>query len=454
MRGRAPNQTIWLRGIVAAPMLAASSCAAFAGGFEIQQSAYFQGMSFAGVATGGPSLASMGWNPATSALASYGLAMESSYSIVLPQIDVTVLNPEVQLPPPGTAKVDMGRDTPLGASFATWRVNDKTVLGLSMISPFGLATKPDDVDWAGKYAAITSKVFTLAAIPSISYELLSGLSVGAGVQLQYSELTKLTAATPLGGSSVDGDDFGVGYMLGINYMPGPNTSVGLGFRSSIHHDLEGNVKIGVDPAVAALSGLGPTVSAPTQFQVDLPEKVTFSFRQALSPKARLLGTIDWVNWSRFGVIPVVLKGPFDLSPLLPTLPPGATVAALDFKWDDGWLFAFGGEYDWSPNLTLRAGVAYEISPIQSATSRLVQVPDNNHTWVSVGASYKTGANSSIDFAYSHIFYEDDAPFSRFPASTLPLGAPPLVGTADVSIDYVSVGWRLLLGAQDSASSLK
>jgi long-chain fatty acid transport protein len=136
------------------------------------------------------------------------------------------------------------------------------------------------------------------------------------------------------------------------------------------------------------------------------------------------------------------------------LPPGATVAELDFKWDDGWLFALGGEYDWSPALTLRAGVGYEISPIQSATSRLVQVPDNNHTWVSVGASYKTGANSSIDFAYSHIFYEDDAPFRQFPASTL-APAPPLVGTADVSIDYVSVSWRLLLGAQDSgASSLK
>ena len=378
--------------------------------------------------------------------------MESSYSLVFPQIDLTVLNPEVQPPPPGTAKVDMGKDTPLGASFATWRVNDKTVLGLSVISPFGLASKPDDTNWAGKYVAITSKVFTIDAIPSVSYEILPGLSLGAGVQLQYSELVKLRAATPLGGSRIDGDDFGVGYMLGINYMPGPNTSVGLGFRSSIHHELEGDTKINVDPPASAL--LGPTVKAPTQIEVDLPEKLTFSFRQGLSPRTRLLGTIDWVNWSRFDVLPVVLKGPFELAPLLPTLPPGATVAELDFKWDDGWLFALGGEYDWSPDLTLRAGIGYEISPIQSSTSRLVQVPDNNHTWVSVGASYKTGANSSIDFAYSHIFYEDDAPFRQFPASTL-APAPPLVGTADVSIDYVSVSWRLLLGAQDSgASSLK
>ncbi len=446
------NRTIWLRGVVAVQMLAASSCAAFAGGFEIQQSAYFQGMSFAGVATGGPSLASIGWNPATSAFASYGLTVESSYAVVFPQIDLTVLNSDVQPPPPGTADIDMGRDTPLGASFVAWRLNDKTVLGLSVISPFGLATKPDDIDWSGKFVAITSKVFNIDAIPSISYEILPGLSVGAGVQLQYFELLKLRAATPLGGSSIDGDDFGVGFMAGINYSPMPSTSVGLGFRSSVHHMLEGDTKINVDPAASALLGLGPTVGAPTQIEIDLPEKVTFSFRQGISPRARLLGTIDWVNWSRFGVVPVVLEGPLDLGPLLPALQTGASVAELDFKWQDGWLFALGGEYDWSANLTLRAGVGYEISPIQSATSRLVQVPDNDHTWVSVGASYKTSANSSIDFAYSHIFYEDDAPFVQFPASTLSQGAPPLVGTADVSIDYVSVSWRLLLGSQNSGVS--
>jgi long-chain fatty acid transport protein len=444
------NRTVWLRGIVAAPLLAGSSCAAIAGAFEIQQSAYFQGMSFAGVATGGPSLASMGWNPATSAFASYGLTLESSYAVVLPQVDLTVLNPGAQLPPPGTNQVDMGRDTLLGASFGAWRLNEKTVLGLSVISPFGLATKPDDVNWAGKFVAITSKVLSIDAVPSISYEILPGLSVGAGVQLQYFELQKLRAATPLGGSTIDGDDFGVGFMAGINYSPVAGTSVGLGFRSSVHHDLEGDTTIQVNPTTAALFGLAPTIKAPSEVEIDLPEKVTFSFRQALSPRTRLLGTIDWVNWSRFDVVPAVLEGPLKLEPLTPALQPGTSVANFVFKWQDGWLFALGGEYDWSPNLTLRAGVGYEISPIQSATSRLVQVPDNNHTWLSVGASYKVSMNSSIDFAYSHIFYEDDAPFEQFPASTLLQGAPPLLGTADVSIDYFSVSWKLVLGSQNSS----
>ena len=87
------------------------STEAFAGGFEVQQSAYFQGMSFAGVATGGPSLASIAWNPATSSSAASGLTMELSYALVLPDARLTVANPDVQLPPPGPDHVDIGQDS-------------------------------------------------------------------------------------------------------------------------------------------------------------------------------------------------------------------------------------------------------------------------------------------------------------------------------------------------------
>ena len=236
-----------------------------------------------------------------------------------------------------------------------------------------------------------------------------------------------------------------GFTTGINFSPVTGTSMGLGFRSSVHHVLEGETKIQFNPTASALFGLASTVEAPTQIGIELPEKITFSFRQGLSPRARLLGTIDWANWSRFDVVPVVLEGPLRLGPLIPALKQGATVANFEFKWQDGWLFALGGEYDWSPSLTLRAGVGYEISPVHSATTRLVQVPDSDHTWASMGASYKLSTNCSVDFAYSHIFYEDDAPFKRFPASALLQGVSPLLGNADVSVDVISVSWRMVLG---------
>jgi long-chain fatty acid transport protein len=146
-----------------------------------------------------------------------------------------------------------------------------------------------------------------------------------------------------------------------------------------------------------------------------------------------------VNWSRLNVIPVVLQGPFL------GLPPGATAANLDFRWRDGWLFALGGEYDWSRALTLRAGAAYEISPVGGVTSRLVQDPDSNRVWASIGASYKTSADTRLDFSYSHVFFQNNAPFDQVPSSTLLPQPPALLGTADVSMDIISVGWKMVWG---------
>ena len=138
------------------------------------------------------------------------------------------------------------------------------------------------------------------------------------------------------------------------------------------------------------------------------------------------------------VIPVVLQGPFLGSGA------GDTVANFDSRWRDGWLFALGGEYDWSRVLTLRAGTAYEVSPVDDPTTRLVQVPDSNRWWASIGASYKWSNSISVDFAYNHMFYENDAPFDRVPASVL---VPPdhVVGTMSGSLDIISIGWKMKIG---------
>ncbi len=51
-----------------------------ADGFGLEQSAYFQGLAFAGAAAGGESLAAISWNPATATFAGDGLLMEASAS--------------------------------------------------------------------------------------------------------------------------------------------------------------------------------------------------------------------------------------------------------------------------------------------------------------------------------------------------------------------------------------
>jgi long-chain fatty acid transport protein len=419
-----------------AGVLLANMCGeALAGGFGIEQSAYYQGMSFAGAAAGGPSLASMAWNPATAGFADNGLSFESSYSVLVMTAKVRVLNPQSQLPVTGASETDFGENSLIGASFATWRLNDKTVVGLSLTSPFGLGTKAQDGNWVGQYEGLTTSLFNIDATPMVSYEIAPGWTLGAGVQIDYFDIKRQTAGTPFGTANLRADDFGVGFVAGIDYAPSSATSIGLGYRSSIDHTLEGHVTI---------PGL---VKTPAELSVELPEMASLGVRQAVSPSVRLLGEVEWVNWSRLGVIPVVLQGSFL------GVPPGTTVANFDFRWRDGWLFALGGEYDWSRALTLRTGVAYEISPVDGATTRLVQDPDSNRIWASIGASYNMSSNMRLDFSYSHVFFQNDAPFDRVTASTL-FQTNPLLGTADVSLDVISVGYKYVWGGAVAPVALK
>jgi len=424
MRRLACISQVCIPALIAGSMLTALPGAALAGGFGIEQSAYYQGVSFAGAAAGGESLAAMAWNPATVSFAGNGLQMEASASVLLLQADVTALNPGTQGPPPGSAQTDIGRDALIGASFLSYRLNDKMVLGLSLTSPFGLGTKPDDQNWAGKYIGVTTYIFNVNATPILSYEVAPGLSVAGGLQVDYFGLKRQTALTVAGSANFKADDVGVGFVAGINYAPTSETSIGLGFRSSIDHKAEGHVE------------LGTTTKEPAQASIQLPEMLSLGLRHALTPSVRLLGEVEWVNWSRLNVIPIILQ-----EPIVGIAPAGSTVGNFDFQWRDGWLFALGGEYDWSKDLTLRTGFAYEISPVDGPTTRLVQDPDSNRIWASLGASYQWDAQTRLDFAYSHVFFENDAPFNRSPSLVLFPG-PPLLGTADLSMDLISVGMKM------------
>ena len=315
-----------------------------AGGFEIrEQSSYFQGMSFAGVAAGGHNLSSIFWNPAASSYVGYGLVTDFSASLINANTEVNATK-ITGLPGPPTCatfdcSVDIGGAALVPASYMAYRLDSRTVFALAMNSQFGSATKPDNPEWIGQLHARTAKLFSFNANPSISYEVAPGISIGFGMQIQLLDLMHLRSGSsgnlPVQDPSntLSGQDVSVGFTAGINFRPNPGTSIGLGYRSSIKHSLEGSV-------AGPIAGGG---SVPVQADVTTPEKVTLSFSQALNPGFRVMGTVDWTRWSDLGVIPIT-----------------PTTGKLDFQWHDGWFFALGGEWDVNTKLTLRAGGAYEI----------------------------------------------------------------------------------------------
>ncbi len=401
--------------------------AASAGGFAIgEQSTVFMGTASAGNAAGG-SIGSMYWNPAAAASLP-GTNTESSYTLILPNSTSRVTGESsaagfspIPSGTPGASSGNVGIDAATSASYGTYQFSNDLWLGMSLSSPFGLATKPDDPGYLGSILGVTTKLLTVDATPTIAYRIAPGITIGAGVQIMWAQGKVQFNENPTpGGSSVaqfGGTDWAFGGTAGIMIEPARGTTIGLGYRSGMDLNLGGSFHQPNFPPVPIATGNYSATGS-----LKLPDLVTASFRQEISPVTRLLGTVEWTNWSRFQSLDLVAKG--------------ATNISIPADWSDGWFFSLGGEYDYSPSLTLRTGVAYELSPEDDATKRFTTIPDNNRVWLNLGASYKWSESVTFDVAYSHIFVQDGG-FERT-AVAVPVV---LTGTQESSADLISVGMR-------------
>jgi long-chain fatty acid transport protein len=397
-------------------LLMAATAAANAGGFAIREmSSYGQGSSYAGVAAGGD-LSTMFWNPATLTQVP-GIQAEAVATGVFPYAANTpgagTFAPALLLG--GTGNTADDAFVPSG--YFSYQINPKLWLGASINAPFGLSVN-FPTGWAGgQYAAGSTSLKTYNFTPSIAYRINDMISVGVGVQVQYAKADLnhcVTAPCGLGAplAELSGNGWAYGFTAGVTLTPTPTTTIGLGYRSALDQKIDGSL---------AISGIG-TASASTT--INLPDTVSLGLRQRFTSRWTGLATVEWTNWSRIGTSNVAA---------------GAFSTTLPFQYQDGWLFSVGAEYQWNDRLAVRGGVGYEISPITDDV-RIPLLPDNDRTWLSVGATYKVTNALSLDFAYSHLFVKDTSIDISSTTNPWYTGVA-YVGTVASHIDIVSVALK-------------
>jgi long-chain fatty acid transport protein len=388
--------------VAATALTACGATAASAAGFAIrEQSAEGLGASFAGVAAGTDGLSSMFWNAATMTLhEDEGFQSESNWSLI---VAYSRAKDGVGGLGGSSDSGDIGELVFVPASYYVYQVNDRLFVGLGLNSPFGLATESDV--WAGSPHGSESSLFTINANPNVAYKLSDDIAVAAGFQLQYANINFETVNPATGAmvDNVEGDDFGVGFTAGVLFTPSDTTQIGLGFRSMIEHNLDGN------------GFVGPYAGGMT-VPLDTPEIVTLGIRQQIDERWTVMAGAEWANWSRFESLSVYSD------------PGGTLLTTTPENWKDSWFVSLGAEYAYSDVLTLRAGLAYEDSGVPDST-RTPRIPDNDRYWVSVGATWQVNDWLKANLAYSHVFVEDGG---------VALAAPtPLTATFKQSIDIVS-----------------
>lgn len=407
-----------INSIIVAALLAGSANSASAAGFAlIEQSASGLGNAFAGGSASAEDASTIFFNPA-------GMTYLPDNQLV---VVAHAIKPSADFSNDGSRS---GVGTPMtggnGGDAGDWAfvpnlyfakaVNDDLRLGIGVNAPFGLKTDYND-NWVGRYHAIKSELKTININPSIAFKVNDKISLGAGASYQRAE-AELTSAVDFGticfgavGPAVctalgitpqaddgrvkiKGSDWSWGYNLGALFQPTPATRIGLAYRSEIKQELDGHVNFSSVPAAFAAD---PRFAyGKVQAEVKLPASASVSAFHQVNEQWDVMADLTWTEWSSFQELRVIRN-----SGVLS----GQTLSAQPEKWHNAIRTSLGASYRHSEALKLRAGVAYDESPV-SDDYRTPRIPDNDRTWLSLGANYRFNANSSMDVGYTHIFVKD------------------------------------------------
>lgn len=344
------------------------------------------------------------------------------------------------------------------------KLDDKAAVGLGLFAPFGTETNYKPGSMQGGFADET-RLTTIDLQPSMSYKLNDAFSFGVGIDIVYAQgllskeldLIPYAPTNPLTGSTLDnaaykgyenkfevsGDDMGYGWNFGFMWDATPSTTVGFAYRSEIAFELEGKSEFKTSTGVMAYSSsAGAIVPADTnadktrinaletaiatgtpdttpldangnpatgtvnkqdsRVPLTAPRSATLSVAHQFNDKLQLLAGATWTDWSSFKYFDVIATGEGiidDISGL------GSNyIGHIVEKWHDTWAYSVGAEYALDQDWTLRAGYAYDASPVKDE-HRTARVPDNDRQWLTVGATYNVSQAWSVDAGLAYLIMD-------------------------------------------------
>src|SRR5262245_48450392 len=307
------------------PLVLAASTAHGAGFALFEHSARGLGSAFAGEAAIAEDASTVYYNPAGLTLLEGTQFVSSGFAIVTSDQfhnEGSHLNPTLKGTGPllGSDGGDAGGHAFIPTFFLSHQLTSRVSLGFGVSTPFGLTTKYENT-WVGRYHAISSSLETVNVNPSIAVRVTDWLSVGGGADIEYAK-ARLTNALDMGSIcqifgaaqgippvlctqvlklqpqgndgwvKISGDNWNAGYNLGFLFQPSQSWRIGLAYRSKIQHTLTGTADFLVPKAAQPLvKASGALVDTGGRATVDLPERVSLSGFQQMTPAWALLADI-------------------------------------------------------------------------------------------------------------------------------------------------------------------
>ncbi len=427
----------------------------FPSGFAlIEQSVKGLGNAFAGGAAVCVDASTVFFNPAgMTRLTGHGFV--ASANIIVPSATFTnngsthALQPVTTLPLAGGIGGDAGSAEFAPNIFYSFAMENGIAFGVGVNAPFALSTEYDD-DWVGRYHALASKLKTININPSIACRVGGKLSIGAGFSAQHMDvelsnaidfgtLDAIGAFAPLpagalgltpqnsdGMVELEGNSWGFGFNAGVLVEFDADSRVGVSYRSRIRHEVDGTAGFTAPAALSVVqASTGFFTDSDVSASVDFPDHFSVSGFHRVNDRWAVMGDASWTHWSLFDE----LRFTFDNGQ-----PDGVTTEA----WEDSWRYSLGATFEPGNAWALRAGVAYDDTPIPDAQHRTPRIPTNERYWIAAGAGYVFSDRVNADVGYAHLFVPDPVIGKASLDIDEDLARGGLQGRYDASVDIFSV----------------
>ncbi len=273
---------------------------------------------------------------------------------------------------------------------------DDLYIGLGLFSRIGLGDEFPS-GWFGRYNSTKVDFATYDISPMIAWRATDWLTVGAGLTLQYFDITleqDIDAAGIAGlrryndpspspydvHQRIHGtDDCAVGWDLGVKLDPIERLHLGLAYHSEVTAHAKGHVRY---TAPAAIRAAYPGFFRDTKAHGKITEPsywmaaAVYDFTDRLSLGINVTRS-GWSSWDKLEI--------FEDQAFLP----GHDVIGADKKWRDVWRFSVGGSYKISDEWTAMASFTWDDSPINRKHADYI-VPADTREIYAAGLAWKRG----------------------------------------------------------------
>jgi long-chain fatty acid transport protein len=263
--------------------------------------------------------------------------------------------------------------------------------GIAIYTPFGNKLQYAD-GWEGRFALTQIDLKSIYVQPTFSYAITDKLSVGAGLMVLALGSVNLQRDIPAQNANgefasieLDGDaKRKLGYNVGVFFKPSDKLSVGISHRSKIDAVVEDG-----DVTFRGLSATATPNFQATKFKATLPLPATTSIGIGVMPNEKLTIGLDvnFVAWSAYRNLEFDFDAPVN----------GQISSSSKRFYEDALTFRLGGQYQLTSGLTVRAGGAYDNSPVKDGYVT-PETPDADRITGTLGASYKFGDHFSVDLS--------------------------------------------------------